>query len=308
MNFHLQFEALDDPHQAQQPDNNWPIEDIHIGDRHRHDPGDVSALVRSIADIGLLHAIVITPAGELISGQRRLAACRELGWRRVPVEIFDIGPDAGVTKRNLRRRRRVTNIVANQACEPAVLRCELTVESALDLGQRLEPGSVDWVITDPPYDSYYFGEDGLSYPYDDLATMSAHILKPGGVLACVVAGYDLLWVTDSLRKHLDYFDILSMPDPWAPNCWFPVLLFSRANFVARGYLVESRAGDEVRDPEEQCMLDLMRRFVCPGDLVVDPYLGSGTTAVAAARLGTHFIGCDSDLDAVARAKKRLGSA
>ena len=43
----------------------------------------------------------------------------------------------------------------------------------------------------------------------------------------------------------------------------------------------------------------------PGDLVVDPYLGSGTTAVAALRLGRTAIGIDVNRRAVTIARKRL---
>lgn len=43
----------------------------------------------------------------------------------------------------------------------------------------------------------------------------------------------------------------------------------------------------------------------PGDLVVDPFIGSGTTAVVAARLGRRFLGCDLNPDYVRLAMKRL---
>jgi site-specific DNA-methyltransferase (adenine-specific) len=43
----------------------------------------------------------------------------------------------------------------------------------------------------------------------------------------------------------------------------------------------------------------------PGDLVVDPFLGSGTTAVVAKRLGRKFIGFEKDADHVRLALKRL---
>jgi len=43
----------------------------------------------------------------------------------------------------------------------------------------------------------------------------------------------------------------------------------------------------------------------PGDLVLDPYLGSGTTAVAALRLGRRAIGVDVNRRAVTIAKRRL---
>ena len=43
----------------------------------------------------------------------------------------------------------------------------------------------------------------------------------------------------------------------------------------------------------------------PGDLVVDPFLGSGTTAVVARRLGRRFAGVDLNPDYVRLAMKRL---
>lgn len=45
---------------------------------------------------------------------------------------------------------------------------------------------------------------------------------------------------------------------------------------------------------------------CPrGSIVCDPFMGSGTTALVARRLGRHYIGCDLNPDYVALANKRL---
>src|SRR6266853_5675984 len=63
---------------------------IEIGFRYRKELGDVRALADSIAEVGLLHPIVVTPEGRLIAGQRRLQACRLLGWQDVPVTIVDL--------------------------------------------------------------------------------------------------------------------------------------------------------------------------------------------------------------------------
>jgi len=41
------------------------------------------------------------------------------------------------------------------------------------------------------------------------------------------------------------------------------------------------------------------------DLVLDPYMGSGTTAIAAVRTERHFIGCDTDADYIAAAEQRI---
>jgi site-specific DNA-methyltransferase (adenine-specific) len=45
----------------------------------------------------------------------------------------------------------------------------------------------------------------------------------------------------------------------------------------------------------------------PGELVVDPFLGSGTTAVVAARLGRRFLGGDADGRFVGLARTRLAA-
>jgi DNA modification methylase len=43
----------------------------------------------------------------------------------------------------------------------------------------------------------------------------------------------------------------------------------------------------------------------PGDLVFDPFTGSGTTLAAANLLGCHYFGCDIIKEYVADAKRRL---
>jgi N6-adenosine-specific RNA methylase IME4/ParB-like chromosome segregation protein Spo0J len=67
-----------------------PITSIIVGKRHRRDLGDIAGLAASIDRTGLLHPIVITPDGKLIAGERRLDACKALGWKTVPVNIVNI--------------------------------------------------------------------------------------------------------------------------------------------------------------------------------------------------------------------------
>ena len=50
-----------------------PISSIHIGKRHPKDMGDIDALARSMADLGLLQPNVIRPDDRLLAGHRRLA-------------------------------------------------------------------------------------------------------------------------------------------------------------------------------------------------------------------------------------------
>jgi ParB family transcriptional regulator, chromosome partitioning protein len=60
---------------------------IKVGKRHRRDLGDIDALAASIEDIGLLHPIIVNEDGLLLAGARRLAACKRLGWKKIPVNI-----------------------------------------------------------------------------------------------------------------------------------------------------------------------------------------------------------------------------
>jgi len=49
----------------------------------------------------------------------------------------------------------------------------------------------------------------------------------------------------------------------------------------------------------------IRLFTKPGDLVLDPFVGSGTSAVAAQQLGRHYIGIDANTDFCKIAQERL---
>lgn len=53
------------------------------------------------------------------------------------------------------------------------------------------------------------------------------------------------------------------------------------------------------------LMELIELFTDPGDTVMDPCCGSGTTGLAALRLGRHFIGCELDAKYHALATERL---
>lgn len=52
----------------------------------------------------------------------------------------------------------------------------------------------------------------------------------------------------------------------------------------------------------------IKLFTQPGDVVLDPFMGSGTTAVAAAQLGRVYVGIEQDAGFVAAARERLRRA
>ena len=72
-----------------------PLADIEIGERHRREMGNIAELAQNIAEIGLLHPIVVTPPAQggrqqLIAGARRFHAYHMLGWDRIPATVLDL--------------------------------------------------------------------------------------------------------------------------------------------------------------------------------------------------------------------------
>lgn len=72
-----------------------------------------------------------------------------------------------------------------------------------------------------------------------------------------------------------------------------------------------RIRHSVRRDEHPCQLPipLLERIVLmstdPGDVVFDPFIGTGTTAIAAKTLGRHFVGIDLDPQYVGIATEKL---
>ena len=67
------------------------ISSIKIGDRHRKDMGDLQTLADSIRAQGLLQPIGITTENELVFGERRLRACRDiLGWTQIETRVVNV--------------------------------------------------------------------------------------------------------------------------------------------------------------------------------------------------------------------------
>ena len=69
------------------------IEDIRIKERLRMDEGDLETLAQSIEKIGLIQPVVISEEYELLSGYRRLHACKMLGWETIEVKLITVGDD-----------------------------------------------------------------------------------------------------------------------------------------------------------------------------------------------------------------------
>lgn len=65
-----------------------------------------------------------------------------------------------------------------------------------------------------------------------------------------------------------------------------------------------RIGHPAPFPEE-LPFRLIQLYSFTDDIILDPFMGSGTTAVAAARSDRHYLGYDNNQDYIKLAEKRL---
>ena len=96
--------------------------------------------------------------------------------------------------------------------------------------------------------------------------------------------------------------------------WRPVAFFSNGPYEVRTTIVdavlaegrgEKQAGDHPWQQAVEPFVRLVEMATEPGELVVDPFLGSGTTGLACLATGRRFLGADVDPGAVSLALERL---
>ena len=66
--------------------------------------------------------------------------------------------------------------------------------------------------------------------------------------------------------------------------------------------------DHPTQKPEKLIAKLILASSAPGDMVFDPFAGSGTTCVVAKKLGRHYLGIESDREYCLWAAKRLQMA
>lgn len=177
--------------------------------------------------------------------------------------------------------------------------------------------SVDCIITDPPYPREFLGE------YRKLSMFAERVLKPGGSCLAMAGQSYLPEVITHLSEHLTYHWTLAYLTPGGQSVqlwerqvntfWKPVLWFVKGEYKGEwsGDVVKSDVNDNDKrfhewGQSESGTARLVERFSRPGDLICDPFVGGGTTAVAALARGRRFIGVDTSTDAVNDTRMRIG--
>lgn len=198
---------------------------------------------------------------------------------------------------------------AKAVVRPAIETCDLrTCSMQQFLG---EVRNVDAIITDPPYP-----EEFLPL-YGELARLSKIALKPDGVLAVMCGQSHLPQILAEMSQHMSYRWTMAymMPGhatkiwPRRVNClWKPIPIFSGRKWIPDDTVNAER--DKRFHPwgrHEGAFARIVETLTEPDALVCDPFLGTGTTAVAALKLHRRIVGCDTDSAAVDKARTRCGA-
>ena len=202
-----------------------------------------------------------------------------------------------------------------------------------DCSQRLKSlpdGAVDLVLTDPPYIGHYRSRDGRRVVNDDnedwlvpAFAEVARVLKSGR-FAISFYGWSAVekfveaWRSVGLRPigHIVF------RKHYASSTRFLRYEHEQAFLLAKGRpnLPAQTIADMIdwprytgnrRHPTEkpiEILSPLIEAFSNPGDIVLDPFCGSGSTLEAAHLCGRAFLGVELDPDHFRTASGRMGLA
>lgn len=179
------------------------------------------------------------------------------------------------------------------------------------------------VITDPPFNAGKdFENDKLSQinfkAFCNQFALSLHFLSPINIL--VEVGKNDSTMRDELSRYFDYKYAICLNytnsirnGAIGFSNFGLVLWFSRngkcfTRYKDRLDSAIHNTRDEFSHPSPKEIIhysELVRMFSSKESVVIDPFLGSGTTALACEKWKRKYIGIDSNINYLAIAKKRI---
>ena len=185
---------------------------------------------------------------------------------------------------------------------------------------------IDAIVSDPPYgmglDTDYTrfsgslhsnGEWALGVPNDDKPFDPAHLLNYPQVVLFgmnhypdkLPAGGAFVWLK---KRDSQMGQFLSDAEiAWVKGIQ-GVYVFTH---IWHGFDRESERGEKVLHPTQKpvaVMQWIIERVTNPGDTVCDPYMGSGSTGVAAILSGRNFVGIEMQKEYFDTAQERIENA
>jgi len=189
---------------------------------------------------------------------------------------------------------------------------------------------VDVVITDPPY-GVRLGEKANNQRFDR-ATYESFVDTPEAVTQlaqdclplmklcakriAMTPGVKNMWAWGK-PDHVGsfYYPASSGCNSWGFSCWQPIFFYGKDPFGGKGSRPDSISSTEAAEKNgHPCpkpigqMTWLVERASMTGDLVCDPFTGSGTTAIACIATARRFVGIEMEKSYFDIAVKRIDAA
>ena len=190
-------------------------------------------------------------------------------------------------------------------------RWDVVEGDCMEVMKGMPDKSVDVIITDPPY-----GVDKADWDNRFPSEAIADLLRVGNVVAvmpgiwalgeCISAfGDKYKWTIAGYNNNGMTYGRIGY------NNWIPVVVggsVPRRGKDATVFSVKGKKPDHPSPKPLSFMYWLIERLSSPLDIIFDPFCGSGTTGVAALRLGRRFLGIDISAEYCAMARKRIADA
>jgi DNA modification methylase len=199
--------------------------------------------------------------------------------------------------------------------------CKLIHGNCIDELRRMPDKSIDCIVTDMPYGiGYDFGDyrDNVEN-LDALINDALPEMRRVARLTVITPGVRNLFRYPAPTWTLCWSFGGGSRGRWGFNHWQPILAYGidprhRLKMMHTDVIRVNNANLEDRS-EHPCPkpLPFLRKLInrvapSPSDTILDPFMGSGTTGVAAIQLGHTFIGIELNGDYLAVAKRRIGAA
>jgi len=182
-----------------------------------------------------------------------------------------------------------------------------------DIATWKAPRQYDFIITDPPYPKEFL------QLWNTLAVRAKDWLKPGGLLIAMSGQSYLDEVYTIMSKHMDYYWTASYLTPGQPtplrqvnvnSTWKPLLIYVNGKYSGKifGDVFVSDGNDKDHHKWGQSvsgMYDIISKICLPGQYILDPFCGAGTTGIAALKHGCLFDGLELLEENVNISKGRL---
>jgi site-specific DNA-methyltransferase (adenine-specific) len=198
---------------------------------------------------------------------------------------------------------------------------EIYNADCLDVMREMEDGSVDAVITDPPYGNsteygvYIDTKDNLRQLVSAFMPQATRI----GKSVFVTSGVANMWLYPEPTWTLSWVNPAGVgSSSWGFTCWQPILAYGRDPYLQDGKgrrpdtLFQMKTDKDKNDhpcaKPDNVMRWIIERTTREDDLILDPFMGSGTTGVACVKEGRKFIGIEIDESYYAIAKRRIQEA